>query len=82
MMRKQLGAPEDLESLPSYLGHVFRLAYFGFDSFDYSSLLSSVDDSSRDQQYGKCRAAMGMHSTPDKDYENTHRQQYSKHHLP
>ncbi len=80
-MRKALNAPEDLQYLPSYLGHIFRLVYFGYDDFDYARLLSrqTQDHSLRDQAWKQCRDHMGMHSTPDEGNDRIHRQQYTKH---
>lgn len=82
MMRKQLGSPEDLERMPSYLGHVFRLTYYGHDSFDYAKLINAASDGERDASWQKCREQLGMHMVPDPDYDALHRQQYTKHHLP
>ncbi len=83
MMRKHLGTPEDLDVMPSYLGHIFRLSYYGSDNFDYGKYLKSGStDEERDASWKKCRDHMGMYMTPDPDYEREHRQQYTRHHLP
>ncbi len=83
MMRKSLGSPDDLSVMPSYLGHLFRLVYFGYDNFDYDAYLSNSEDHSmRDAAWKKCRDHMGMHMTPDADNDRIQRQQYSKHLLP
>jgi hypothetical protein len=89
MMRKQLGSPEDLDKLPSYLGHIFRLSYYGYDSFNYEQHINAVSGSTevekdleRDRVWKKCRDEMGMYGIPDRNYELQHRQQYSRHHLP
>ena len=82
-MRKSLGAPEDLSVMPSYLGHLFRLVYFGYDDFDYDALTRNAGDrQGAEAAWSKCRAHMGMHSVPDVDQERVQRQQYSKHLLP
>ena len=82
MMRKQLGSPEDLDVMPSYLGRVFRLAYYGYDSFDYAKWIDVATDEERDSAWNKCRSQLGMHSVPDEDYDREHRQQFTTHHLP
>lgn len=61
MMRKSLGGPQDLEKMPSFLGHLFRLAFFGVDSFDYDHMLKAKEDSVRVQAYQACRNHLGMY---------------------
>lgn len=83
MMRKSLGGPEDLSVMPSYLGHLFRVVYYGYDDFDYDALLQNLrDHTEREAVYKKCRDHMGMHMVPDADNDRIHRQQYSTHLLP
>lgn len=80
MLRKQLQSPEDLNVMPSFLGHVFRLIYYGYDDFDYQAVWkASADDKLK--AYRQCRDRLGMHTPPDKltQDERTHphmRQQY------
>jgi hypothetical protein len=76
MLRKQLGNPNDLQHLPSFLGHIFRIAYYGIDHYDYtnSTLLSSSEE--KLQMWQKCRNLLGMYNVPDKDDKS--RQQYTK----
>lgn len=76
MMRKQLNSPADLQKLPSFLGHVFRTAYFGRDDYDYS--ISAAEGLSR---YKECRDFLGMYTPPEVLQEHEHwvphqRQQY------
>lgn len=87
MMRKNLGGPEDLYSAlgPSFLGHVFRMAYFGYDDYyakyaiEQSPAKKPVQQWTHEdkvQSFQTCRNRMGMHMTPDKDDRS--RQQYTR----
>jgi hypothetical protein len=64
MLRKQLTGPADLAQLPSFLGHVFRVAYWGYDAYDYKALFADSEDK-RLQAYRACRNFLGMHTPPD-----------------
>jgi hypothetical protein len=85
MMRKNLGGPEDLYSAlgPSFLGHLFRMAYYGYDDYyaKYAIEQSPAKKSFQEwgpeeylQHFQTCRNRMGMHMSPDKD--DPSRQQY------
>jgi hypothetical protein len=87
MMRKNLGGPEDLYTAlgPSFIGHLFRLAYFGYDDYyavyakTQSPYKKPVNEWTREeylQQFQTCRSRMGMHMTPDRD--DPSRQQYTR----
>lgn len=87
MMRKNLGGPEDLYTAlgPSFLGHVFRMAYYGYDDYyakyaiEQSPAKKPVQQWTREeylQSFQTCRNRMGMHMTPDKDDRS--RQQYTR----
>lgn len=74
MLRKSLSGPTDLEFMPSLLGHIFRIAYYGFDKYDYKTALeASVVE--KDKLWKNCRHHFGMHSVPDQ-YDKS-RQQYT-----
>jgi hypothetical protein len=73
MLRKNLGGPQDLENMPSFLGRIFRIAMYGVDNFDYLQLVKATDDAKLDA-WKKCRNAFGMHATYD--FDDTSRQQY------
>lgn len=75
MMRKQLSSPADLQYMPSFLGHVFRLAYFGYDDYNYDQA-AKLDVEGKHALWSKCRSHFGMHSVPDRDDKS--RQQYTK----
>lgn len=62
MMRKTLGSPTDFQHLPSLLGSIFRQAYYGIDSFNYTMVSSSIEELSK--AWKDCRDHMGMHSSP------------------
>ncbi|RYH30465.1 hypothetical protein EON65_05100 [archaeon] len=80
MLRRQLNSPDELAKMPSYLGHIFRLAYYGQDDFDYEAL-HAASEAERLAAYTKCREFLGMHTPPDQlqDHEQHlpwFRQQY------
>lgn len=82
-MRKSLGSPEDLNVMPSYLGRLFRLTYYGYDSFNYNDYTRNLKDhTEREAMWKKCRDHMGMHMVRDADSDRKQRQQYSNHLLP
>ena len=72
MMRKTLYGPEALQSMPSLLGHYFRVALYGEDNFDYASIISSTSDETKLAAWQSCRQSLGMYATPD----STTRQQF------
>jgi len=74
MMRKNLSDERDLSIMPSLLGRIFRIAVFGYDDFDYESVVKS-DSKQKKTAWKACRDLLGMHSTPDKDDRS--RQQYT-----
>lgn len=76
MLRKHLNSPADLEKMPSFLGHVFRLAYYGKDDFDYTALKDG-SDALRLDKYKTCREFLGMYTPPEEVSKLPHeRQQY------
>ena len=72
MMRKNLYGPEVLQSMPSLLGHYFRIALYGEDNFDYESILTASADVKL-ASWQNCRQSLGMFSPPD---PSAGRQQY------
>jgi hypothetical protein len=76
MMRKTVHSPEVLQHMPSLLGSYFRIAMYGRDDFDYSTLLTGSDETKLNA-WQNCRVAMGMHSHPDPN--DSTRQQYVDH---
>lgn len=75
-MRKLLISPEDLQFMPSFLGHKFRLIYYGKDDFDYYKLFTLTFDEQLDI-YKKCKDHFGMYSIPDNLDIESPRQQYT-----
>lgn len=74
MLRKALGSPEDLNKMPSLLGRIFRIALYGYDTFDYSPFING-DSSMKQAAWKSCKDHLGMHFTPDIDDKT--RQQYT-----
>jgi hypothetical protein len=70
-MRKNLHGYDDLTEMPSFLGHIFRIAAFGYDDFNYMALVNA-DDNTKLQKWMSCRHRMGMFSSPSEN----ERQQY------
>ena len=73
MLRKSLGGPQDLDKMPSILGRIFRIALYGVDDYDYTSLVTATDEVKL-TAWKKCRDSFGMHATYD--FDDTSRQQY------
>lgn len=65
-MRKQLNSPQDLYTSlgPSFLGHVFRLAYFGYDDYYAQKNVLAWTADEQWTQYSQCRQNLGMHTNP------------------
>jgi hypothetical protein len=59
LMRKSLHSPEILDFMPSFLGSIFREAYYGIDNFNYENLATGTDDEKL-KAWGECRTHMGM----------------------
>jgi len=74
MMRKSLGSPKDFDYMPSFLGHVFRMAYYGHDDFPYEQHWYNTTVGEKNHIWKSCRDHFGMHLTPDRD--DNSRQQY------
>lgn len=74
MMRKNLASPKDLDFMPSFLGHLFRMAYYGYDDFSYLHNWYNTSVAEKNELWKSCRDHFGMHMTPDAD--DNSRQQY------
>lgn len=72
-LRKNLNHPDQIKTLPSLLGHYFRLALFGQDTYDYARLKTMSDDE-RLKEYTSCRDMLGMKVIPERDYHGKRHQ--------
>lgn len=74
MMRKNLQSEDDLNAMPSLLGHYFRQAVHGEDTFNYNQAVAKTSLDEKLQLWTNCRNKMGMHTPPDPTSKE--RQQY------
>lgn len=93
MLRQNLGQ-DDLQSMPSLLGHIFRQVY-GNDTYDYQSLYELYDSRHTEKTRKKaldlwrgCREMLGMHTPLESKSKRKQsrgpdtRQQYMHDYLP
>ena len=93
MLRQNLGQ-DDLQSMPSLLGHIFRRVY-GNDTYDYLSLYELYDSRHTEKTRKKaldlwrgCREMLGMHTPLESKSKRKRsrgpdtRQQYMHDYLP
>lgn len=76
MMRKNLHNVQQFDSMPSYLGRIFRISYYQSDNFPYGKVVNEYSLEQKNALFKACRDQFGMHSRPEKESLEENRQQY------